>query len=128
MNNEVVAVLEEMDNLFSGPEKWTKNRFKATVNEIDCYCLEGALILSLAKVNGIEFVWPVDKERNCTLVPEFLLTRTGLFATKLWVEGLISKLFPFRAMISTYNDSPETTFEDIKNLLAKSLEIARKEA
>lgn len=91
-------------DLLSDETKWTKEAYArdASGNRIDryspdatCWCLHGALD-RIATPNGVDKLYS---------------------ATAFLIKILQEKGFPNSISLSKYNDLPERTFEDIRNLL-----------
>ena len=112
--NNTLQVLFETDKILNSPEKWTQGHpaeceFGETVDvdspEACKFCLTGAYVLARNKVMGDEF--------------------NGITNLALLTIRKTLKEMGKGDSLTGYNDNPDTTYYDIKNLLNHSIRNVR---
>ena len=113
----MTSKLEELDALFSDESKWTKrtsarNKFGTPISTYLPYASSFSLY-------GAMFKQKLDAgsaEVHCVA-----MVVRGLFYTR------IEKLGHYGDIIVQFNDHPDTTFADIKAVIAKAIEMEKTE-
>jgi len=98
-------IIEGMLNLVNGPEKWCKYTLYETVNEVERYCLLGAL---MKVTSGDALRWSVEVDGMIDLFDDLAVTKGyGKTYERPSVE---------------FNNAPETEYEDLRLFLKEALE------
>jgi hypothetical protein len=105
---KTVEILKAAKAKIATPERWIKHSLSSTV-DIDgqptqCYCAVGAINAAYSdayKDPNWEFPWPPDDP--------FLVIESSL---------------PFGVRISSFNDDPNTTHQDVMGLFDRAIEKA----
>lgn len=110
-------VLQDVDALLSDESKWTKNKFARTAegDEIDvyderatCWCLWGAV----RKVCG-----PMSEYGQASRTSAIAAICNQITVPRATLLGV--NMTPLTA----FNDNPNTTFEQVKSVLARAIEM-----